>query len=136
MATLTAPEITHIRAMSGDNCEPYDVTDEYMQWLHDNRAASEPLCMSSDSLGGTILWVLRAREAKATNLFDEDGDGGTRNVSQRLANIQKLRERWEDMCGLSGGVITVGTLDTGLDLSAPSTEYASLPDDWGWGLFQ
>lgn len=136
MATLTADEITLIRTLTGDDCTPYEVSDVMMQYLHDNMATAEPMCSSAIPFGGTIVWVLRSRVARAAKLFDEDGEGGTRSVSQKYDHLKELLEEWESRCGMNGGVITVGTIDLGLDLADPRTEYANLSDEWGWGLFQ
>lgn len=127
MATLTAEEITHIRAQSGDDCAPYEVSDEYIQWLHDNRASATPLCMSSDPLGGTITWVLKTRARKAVKLFDEDGDGGTRSVSQKYTHLKEQLAEAERECGWSGGVISVSKLDTGMDSDCGDSEYGIWP---------
>lgn len=136
MATLTADEITLIRAMSGDDCGDYDVSDVLMQYLHDNMATTKPLCTSSIPLGGTIVWVLRARLAKAQKLFNEDGEN-TRSVKQKRDHIKEDLEMWEARCGMSGGAITVSTLDLNLDRDDPETEYARYGSDytWLWGYF-
>jgi hypothetical protein len=133
MATLTADEIALIRAMSGDDCADYDVSDVLMQYLHDNMATSEPMCITSLPLGGTIVWVLRARVAKAAKLFDEDGEN-TRSVSQKYDHLKEMLETWESRCGMSGGAITVSTLDLGLDRDDPETEYARYSSDYTWLL--
>jgi hypothetical protein len=125
MATLTAAEITNIRMQSGDICEDYDVSNEYMQWIHDNLATTAPLCFSSVPLGGTIVWVVRARLAKAVALFDEEGEGGSRSVSQKFTHLEKLLETWESRCGMSGGVITISTLSLGMDTPCEDSEYGS-----------
>jgi hypothetical protein len=136
MATLTADEITFIRAMSGDDCTPPEVSDVLMQYLHDNMATTEPMCITSLPLGGTIVWTLRARVAKAAKLFDEDGEN-TRSVSQKYDHLKEMLETWESRCGMSGGAITVSTLDLGLDRDDPETEYARYGSDytWLWGYF-
>lgn len=132
MATLTAAELTHIRAQSGDDCTPYEVSDEYIQWLHDNRASEEPLCMSSDPLGATITWVLRTRVRKAVKLFDEDGEGGTRSVSQKYTHLKEQLAEAESQCGWGGGVITIGSFDMGLDEECDDSENASHRLYWPW----
>lgn len=132
MATLTAGEITYIRMMTGDNCPDYDVSDEFMQYLHDEKANTAPLCMSGDSLGGTRLWVMRARVARASKLFDEDGEGGAGSVSQKYDHLVAELERMEKECGLGGGIITVSTFSLGLDARCEN-QYASYYSRWSWG---
>jgi hypothetical protein len=123
MTTLTTADLTHIREQTGDACDPYEVSDEYIQWLHDNRANLTPLCMSSDPLGGTITWVLRTRVRKATSLFNEDGDGGTRSVSQQYTQLKEQLAEAEKECGWGGSTITISTLDTGMDADCDDSEY-------------
>lgn len=135
MATLTADEITFIRAMSGDDCTPYEVGAEFMQYLHDNAATTAPLCITSLPLGGTIVWVLRARLAKAQKLFNETGDSNAGNVKQKRDHIKEDLESWEAKCGMNGGVITIGSFDMGLDVDCNGSEYATSPYWYGawWG---
>jgi hypothetical protein len=133
MATLTADEITFIRAMSGDDCTPPEVSDVLMQYLHDNAATTAPLCITSVPLGGTIVWVLRARLAKAQKLFNETGEGNAGSVKQKRDHIKEDLDAWESRCGMSGGVITIGTLDTGMDSDCDESEYASY--GWPYGLW-
>jgi hypothetical protein len=138
MATLTAAEITNIRMQSGDICEDYDVTDEYMQWIHDNLASTEPLCLSSVPLGGTIVWVIRARLAKAVALYDESGEGNAGSVSQKFDHLEKLLDKWETRCGMSGGVVTISTLDLGMDTDCDTeygSPYAYYHGWYWWGAF-
>lgn len=133
MATLTVQEIAYIRMMSGDDCEVYDVSPVLLQYLHDSKATLAPLCMMADPLGGTIVWVIRARLAKAVKLFDEDGEGGSRSVSQKFDHLKDLLADWESRCGMSGGGITIGTLDLGIDSDSDGSEYASRLSYWSWG---
>lgn len=136
MATLTAAEIRSIRMQTGDLCEDYDVEDADMQWIHDNLATTAPLCMESIPLGGTIVWVIRARLAKAVSLYDESGEGNAGSVSQKFDHLEKLLEKWESRCGMDGGVVTISTFSMGLD-STCDNEYASIYAhryNW-WGAF-
>jgi hypothetical protein len=136
MATLTADEITFIRAMSGDDCPTYDVSPELMQYLHDNAATTEPLCITSLPLGGTIVWVLRARLAKAQKLFNETGsDTNAGSVKQKRDHIKEDLEMWESKCGMNGGIVTIGSFDTQLDSDCDDSEYASYGWRWPYGLW-
>lgn len=140
MATLTPQEIEYIRAMSGDTCgcdDPdddscYDVSDAFMQWLHDEKASLEPRCMSSDSLAGTIVEVLKVRVAKAQRLFDEDGENGTRRVSQKRGFLETDLKTWKEACGQGGSVITVSTFSLGLDVRCENP-YVAYYGPWWWG---
>ncbi len=137
MATLTADDITYVRMMSGDTCPDEDVTDTFMQWLYDNKVPTKPLCMSDDPLAGLIVWVLKARVAKAQRLFDEDGENGARRVSQKRGFLEKDLATWKDECGLGGSLITIGTLDLGIDRDCSTAEYAAWGREygWAWGYF-
>lgn len=137
MPTLTAPEIAYVRMMSGDNCGPdYDVSDEMMQYLYDEKVSGEPLCMSGDSLGGLIVWVLRARVRKATKLFNESNELGTTSYSQKYQHLKEQLESAEAECGMGGTTFSLSTLDLGLDTECAEVQGLSTfpyPYSW-WGL--
>lgn len=122
MATLTAEQLEHIRAMSGDDCGPeYEVSDIRIQYLYDTFGTAAPLCMSQDPLGNTIVWVLRQRVRKAAKLFNEDGENGTRAVSQKYDHLKEQLKDAEAECGY-GPVITVGRLSLGLDTTCEDVD--------------
>lgn len=140
MATLTPSDIAYIRMITGDNCGPnYEVSDEMLQYIEDNLASTEPMCLTSIRFGGVIVWSLRMQLAKAAKLFDEtNADGIQKTVSQKRTNLKELLEYWESKCGMDGSTITVSTFDLGLDTECDS-EYAAywpyphaLPWSW-WG---
>lgn len=130
MATLTEAEIAYVRMMSGDNCGPdYEVTDENMQVLYDR--IPNLSCGCADSLDTLIALVIDARWAKASNLFDEDGDGGTRSVSQRFNQLKQMRDQWFARCGMDAKPITISSFDTGMDRDC-DTEYGLYPHGRAW----
>lgn len=107
MATMTADEIEYTRAMSGDDCLPYDVTDVLMQKFWNTHAGDDCL---------TIVDVLRVRVAKASKLVNSSNQNGQqRSSSQKFAQLHALLGEWEVRCGVSGGVLEMGTLDLRLD---------------------
>lgn len=112
MAVLTPSEINHIRQQSGDTCEDYDVSDSYMQYLHDRYGATTCDC---DALGITIWWVLRTRVKKAMSLTNTSNESGTANLAQKYDHLKEQLEEWERFCGLGSYGITIGTLSMGLD---------------------
>jgi hypothetical protein len=136
MATLTPSDIDYIRMMSGDDCgspEDYEVSDSRLQKLHDY-GLTLASCACTDSLDLTVVLVLRVRVARAAKLFDEDGEGGARSVSQKRTHLKEDLERWETKCGLSGGVVTIGTLSMGLDTQSID-EFSNTdlyPPYWGY----
>jgi hypothetical protein len=80
-----------------------------------------------------VVLVLQVRVAKSVKLFDETTpDGVNASVSQKHKHLQDLLARWEEKCGLSGGVISVGTLDLGLDTECADSEYTSYASHWSW----
>lgn len=108
MATLTADEIEYIRAMSGDDCTPYDVSDGLMQKLFDSVTGNE--C-------ATIVSVLRVREVKAAKLVNESNaeTGDSRSLNQKYQALKELRKDWETRCGMSGGTLEFGSFDLNID---------------------
>jgi hypothetical protein len=136
MATLTADEIEYIRAMSGDDCTPPEVSDALMQKLHDRGLTMTCGCTAAEDV--TVVLVLQVRVAKSAKLFDETPpEGGSATVSQKHQHLKDLLSRWEEKCGLSGGTITVSPFDLGLDTESDSeyTPYGSYPSWWSvWGL--
>lgn len=106
MATMTADEIEYVRAMSGDDCEDYDVSDTLLQKLWDRNDSDE--C-------ATIVYVLRIREAKSAVLTTQSSDGESKNLSDKHRHIQAMRLAWENRCGLSGGTLSMGTFDMAID---------------------
>lgn len=107
MATLTADEIEYIRIMSGDNCVgDYTVSETLLQKLFD-RYGTE--C-------GAIVEVLRARVQKAAKKVNQSNESGQSvSASQEYAQLSQELARWSQDCGLSGGVLEMGTLDLRLD---------------------
>lgn len=136
MPTLTAEQIEIVRLMTGDDCAPYDVSDAQMQYLYDNQAATAPLCMSGDPLGGLRYWVLKARLARAVKLFDEtdNGSGITRKLSQKYEHIEALLTQSADECGFGGGVASISTLDLGIDRDCDVSENGRYPYVYGGWL--
>lgn len=136
MSTPLSPsDIEYIRAMSGDDCgnpDDYEVKDPLLQKLYD-KALLWPACgCAANSLDLGVIQVLRVRVAKAQKLYNENVEGGSGSVKQKRDHLVEDLKRWEERCGLSGGAITIGTLDMGMDRDCEDSEYAS----WrSWGGF-
>lgn len=114
MATMTADEIEYTRAMSGDDCQTYEVSDTLMQKFWNTNGA--------DSCA-TIVEVLRVRVAKAAKLVNQSNESGqSRSSSQKYAQLRAMLSDWETRCGMSGGVLEMGTLDLRLDTDDDDTE--------------
>jgi hypothetical protein len=120
MAAMTADEIEYVRAMSGDDCLPYDVGATLLQKLWDRNSSDE--C-------ATIVFVLRIREAKAAVLTNESSEGQSKNLSDKHAHIKAMRVDWEARCGMSGGTLSMGTFDLNLDADCDG-EYLSRIEQW------
>jgi hypothetical protein len=112
MTVLTPSDINHIRQQSGDTCEDYEVSDSYIQYLHDRYGATTCDC---DALGVTIWWVLKTRVKKAIPLVNQEGEGGARSLSQKYDHLKEQLKDWEQECGLGSYAITIGTLSMGFD---------------------
>lgn len=107
MAVLTAAQIEYLRAITGDDCTPYDISDTFLQTLWDRSSDDECL---------TTVEILRVRLARASKLVNSsNASGQQRSSSQKFAQLNSLLREWEDRCGLSGGVLEMGTLDLRLD---------------------
>lgn len=114
MATMTADQIEYLRAITGDDCTPYDVSDVLLQKLWDRMADDE--C-------GTTVELLRIRVAKAAKLVNSSNQNGQqRSSSQKYAQLRAMLSDWETRCGMSGGVLEMGTLDMRLDTDDEDTE--------------
>jgi len=107
MATLTAEQITYIRETSGDNCTPYYVSDEFMQWLYDNKAGSDDCAL--------IVHILRVMDAKTAPLTNEGSDGQSKSLSQKHQQIRALRAEWEERCGMAGPALGMSAIDLNID---------------------
>lgn len=115
MATLTADQIEYLRAITGDDCVPYDVSDVLLQKLWDR---------SGDSECGTTVELLRIRVAKAAKLVNQSNESGqSRSSSQKYTQLRESLRDWEARCGMSGGVLEMGTLDLRLDTDDDDTEW-------------
>lgn len=132
MAVLTPSEMYHIRQQSGDTCEDYDVSDSYIQYLHDRYGDSTCSC---DALGVTIWWVLKTRVKKAIPLTSTSNESGTTNLSQKYDHLKEQLKEWEQECGLGSYAITIGTLDLGMDSDCSDSENSSLYGRYSWGEF-
>lgn len=107
MATMTAAEIEYIRAITGDDCTPYELSDTFLQTLWDRSLFDECL---------TTVEVLRVRVAKAAKLVNQSNESGQSiSSSQMFSQLKSMLNDWEDRCGVSGGVLEIGTFDLRLD---------------------
>lgn len=114
MATLTSDQIEYIRAVTGDDCEPYDVSDTLMQKLFDRASADECL---------TIVEALRIRVAKASNLVEESrSDGESRKLNQKASQLTTLLKQWSADCDVGEFTLDMGVLDQAIDTDC-ETEY-------------
>lgn len=107
MATLTADEIEYIRAMSGDDCVPYEVSPPLLQKFFDKNSGDD--C-------GTIVFVLRVRVQKAAKLVSQSNESGqSQSLSDLHTHLTQDLALWEERCGMSGAVLVMGTFDLHLD---------------------
>lgn len=126
MRTLTAAEIALVRLRTQDTCTPPEVSDDELQILYDDIPNLSCGCTNNIQTLIALTWDVRL--AKTTPVFDEDGDGGARNVSQVYNHIKDQRDHWFALCGMDTKptpVITIGSFDTGLDSDCDGSEYSS-----------
>lgn len=111
MATLTADELADIRLVVGDGCEKYS-NDQIQAWY--DAAGSD--------LPTTYVTILQRMwsAAKAATLTL---NSGIQTLSRAQVDVLKERlDYWERKAGISGGTITVGTLNLGIDYTEEDFE--------------
>jgi hypothetical protein len=109
MTTLTPDEITDIRDVIGDDCEPYNLEDEQIQAQYD--AAGSDLTL-------TYVYTLRRLWGKLRRMADRTTDHGDNETrSQIVGNTKALLDYYEGLAGLHGAPLSVGVIDLDLDTS-------------------
>jgi hypothetical protein len=108
MATLTAADITWLRAMSGDDCEPYEVSDALMQVLYDDAESDKPT---------SVAYILRVRVARAAKLVSQSNSASSESHSfnQKFEHLMRLLKEWELRAGVAGSKLSIGSLSLNID---------------------
>ena len=106
MATLTADQITYIRANTGDATFP---ADSYLQYLYDNQASSD--------LDTTVYYALLAIYAqdKQKTSRSNNRTGDSKSENQYLDNLEDLIKMWAMKTGANIATATLGVLNLGID---------------------
>lgn len=105
---LTTAQIDIIRLLSGDNCEPYLVSDDVINTLYNESDGSQ--CY-------TVTRIIEMRLADASHKVGQSGDGLTN--TPLVSQINTLLDRWYNDCpeakgnGLTGA--TMGYVNLGID---------------------
>lgn len=113
MATLTANELAHVRASTGDtDSNDYYNTDTELNYLYQNKFNSD----GEQSVDTCVVWALRYMVAKAFRKV-----GRSNNVSgeavqnqQEWEHLKAMLAYWEDITGEYAQVGT-GSIDLGID---------------------
>jgi hypothetical protein len=107
MTALTVDQIEYIRATTGDDCEPYDVSAGLLQKLYDRSTDDECL---------TIVEVLRIRVVKAAKLVNQStAEGASQSLHQKYTALKELLKDWEIRCGVGVSAVTAGAISLGID---------------------
>lgn len=106
---LSAIQYTRLRDLTGGRTTTSDddhLTDAELQAEYDD---------ASEDWSAGVVYVLRRRLGMLSGFFDVNRDLNSETRSQKRAHLKDLLKDAEDAAGLSGGVLTTGTLDMNLD---------------------
>jgi hypothetical protein len=103
----TTAQRTDLRLLSGDNKEPYDLTNDQIDALYDRASGDEAL---------TLALILQRRHGIASNYVSMQTDAGPRmEWQQKQAHIKELLTYWEKKAGTVGAIMGAGVIDLNLD---------------------
>lgn len=112
--TLTTAQKEYVRDNSGDDLEPYEISDASIQAIYDDAT------QGNSDLDRVIVFVLRRRLGKAARMVSLSGEFGSAQHNQKYEQIERLIQRWEGMTGLGGsGILSAGVLNLGIDEPCP-----------------
>lgn len=111
---LSVGDREYIRAMSGDDCEEYDVSDTFMDTLYTK---------SDSDVDKTIVAVLRVRVAKAAALVSRGGEVENVSLSHKFDHLKQLLAQWEARTGMVSGSMAAGAMDLNLGEESDTSEY-------------
>jgi hypothetical protein len=118
--TLTADQKTDLRQLTGMECTPYDIADTVVQTLYDRAYALGEDTLTTEAI--TVVSILERLWGQARIKVDQNGELQTEMRSQYFLNIEKMLKRWEAKAGMSGGIISAGTISLGLDQDEETNE--------------
>jgi hypothetical protein len=105
---LSADEITNIRLLGGDLCADTTkeiTTDPQIQAAYDN----------SGSECGAVVFVLRARLAKATQHTGVNKTTANAEANPAVQAIKDTLDYWQSICPEAMPVMGKSTIDLGID---------------------
>lgn len=113
VAALTNDEKEYIRSMAGDSCTTPTIGDALLEKFWQRTDGSE--CK-------TIVYLLRALIADAQTKYDQGNrqSGEYQSRNQVAREMRKTLADWERRCGMSGGALSVGVMDLGIDQEVDS----------------
>jgi hypothetical protein len=108
---LSATQLTRLRKLTGGV-----VATSEADYLTDTELQAE-YTEAADSWDTTIVYVLRLRVGMTAVFTDRSYniEQTSESLSQRHAHLKALLDTWEARAGQAGPVLSVGTLDLGLD---------------------
>lgn len=113
MALSTAEKL-YIRNQIGDSPTTPLVTDDDLNYYFDNRVTATD---SNEKLDQTIVWALRQLTAELQHLVNENMSetGVAKAAQQHYEHVVANLDKWEKRMGMSGGKVTLGTINLGID---------------------
>ena len=111
---LSTDDKLYIRNQIGDSSASPLVTDVDLNYYYDNRVTASD---SNEKLDQTIVWSLRQLKAKLQGYVSEThGETGvTKAAQQHFEHVCTNLDSWEKRMGMSGGKVTIGTINLGID---------------------
>jgi hypothetical protein len=119
VATLTATQLAKIRLQTGA-ADATVWTADIIQAEYDLALVDAP--ESADIFPYTYVYVLRLLWGETRPNQDYNTTHGDRQPRQQISTITKeLLDYWEGKTGLSGGILTSGSISLGIDQDEEET---------------
>ena len=111
---LSTDEKLYIRNQIGDSSANPLVTDVDLNYYFDNRVTATD---SNEKLDQTIVWALRQLKASLQSYVSQTHSetGVTKAAQQHIEHVCTTLDAWEKRMGMSGGKVTLGTINLGID---------------------
>lgn len=113
---LTANQLSYLRDMAGDDCTPYDVSDDTLNDIYDDAT------QGASDINYTLVWMLRRIVGKKAKLVGQTNieTGNNQQLQQSYEHYKELLAYYERMYGLTSyGTLSVGVLSLGLNEPCP-----------------
>ena len=117
---LTTDELLDLRGDIGDTGATPVFTDAELQRLYTR---------SGDTYAGTVVYALRQLLVNAAKFTDYTVGQTSEKKSQIFTQLRAMLTGWENIAGVGGGQLQIGTLDLGIDDDTDGT-LTSRVDAW------